>query len=157
MLEERLFTQKLLESEQMLHRIACAFLRSESDRQDAMQETALKAWLHRNRLREERFFKTWITRIMINECRLIHRKARRMTVTDTIPDQPVPDSNELETRMMLEILPEKQRVPLILHYLEGFSLEEIAQVQNISVGIVKYRMHQARKALRVEWNGKEEP
>jgi RNA polymerase sigma-70 factor (ECF subfamily) len=74
-----------------------------------------------------------------------------------IPDQPVPDSNELETRMMLEILPEKQRVPLILHYLEGFSLEEIAQVQSISVGIVKYRMHQARKALRVEWNGKEEP
>ena len=150
MLEERLFTQKLLESEQMLHRIACAFLRSESDRQDAMQETAL-------RLREERFFKTWITRIMINECRLIHRKARRMTVTDTMPDQPAPDNNEVETRLMLESLPEKQRVPLILHYLEGFSLEEIAQVQNISVGIVKYRMHQARKALRVEWNGKEEP
>ena len=143
MLEERLFTQKLLESEQMLHRIACAFLRSESDRQDAMQETALKAWQHRNRLREERFFKTWITRIMINECRLIHRKARRMTVTDTMPDQPAPDNNEVETR--------------ILHYLEGFSLEEIAQVQNISVGIVKYRMHQARKTLRVEWNGKEEP
>ena len=149
MLEERLFTQKLLESEQMLHRIACAFLRSESDRQDAMQETAL--------LREERFFKTWITRIMINECRLIHRKARRMTVTDTMPDQPAPDNNEVETRLMLESLPEKQRVPLILHYLEGFSLEEIAQVQNISVGIVKYRMHQARKTLRVEWNGKEEP
>ena len=75
----------------------------------------------------------------------------------TIPDQPALDSNELETRLMLESLPEKQRVPLILHYLEGFSLEEIAQVQNISVGIVKYRMHQARKALRVEWNGKEEP
>ena len=157
MMDERQFTRMLLESEQMLYRIACAFLRSESDRQDAMQETALKAWQHRNRLREERFFKTWITRIMINECRLIHRKAKRMIVTDTIPDQPVPDSNELETRLMLEILPEKQRVPLILHYLEGFSLEEIAQVQSISVGIVKYRMHQARKALRVEWNGKEEP
>ena len=156
MLEERLFTQKLLESEQMLYRIACAFLRSESDRQDAMQETALKAWQHRNRLREERFFKTWITRIMINECRLIHRKAKRMIVTDTIPDQQVPDSNELETRLMLESLPEKHRVPLILHYLEGFSLEEIAQVQNISIGIVKYRMHQAQKKLRVEWNGKEE-
>ena len=80
-----------------------------------------------------------------------------MIVTDTIPDQPAPDSNELETRLMLESLPEKQRVPLILHYLEGFSLEEIAQVQNISIGIVKYRMHQARKVLRVEWNGKEEP
>ena len=99
----------------------------------------------------------WLMLEAKNECRLIHRKARRMIVTDTIPDQPTPDSNELETRLMLESRPEKQRVPLILHYLEGFSLEEIAQVQNISVGIVKHRMHQARKTLRVEWNGKEEP
>ena len=157
MLEERLFTQKLLESEQMLYRIACTLLRSETDRRDAMQETALKAWQNRNLLREERFFRTWITRIMINECRMIHRKAQRMIITDTLPDQPAPDSNELETRLMLESLPEKQRTPLILHYLEGFSLEEIARVQNVSVGIVKYRMHQARKVLRVEWNGKEEP
>jgi len=59
-LEERVFTQELLESEQMLYRIACAFLRSEADRQDAMQETALKAWQNRRRLREERFFKTWV-------------------------------------------------------------------------------------------------
>ena len=43
-MEERRFTLKLLESEQMLYRIACAFLRSEADRRDAMQETALKAW-----------------------------------------------------------------------------------------------------------------
>ena len=63
---------------------------------------------------------------------------------------------EQELRSRLESLPEKQRVPLVLHYLEGFSLEEIAQVQHISLSLVKYRMHQARKALRVEWNGKEE-
>jgi len=57
---------------------------------------------------------------------------------------------------MLESLPEKQRIPLLLHYLEGFSLEEISQMLHVSVGIVKYRMYQARKKLRVEWNGKEE-
>ena len=157
MLEERFFTQKLLESEQMLYRVACAFLRSEADRRDAMQETALKAWQNRHRLREERFFKTWITSIMINECRLIHRKSKRIIITDVLPDRPAPEDRELETRLMLESLPEKQRIPLVLHYLEGFSLEEIAQVQNVSVGIIKYRMHQARKALRVEWNVKEEP
>ena len=53
---------------------------------------------------------------------------------------------------MLESLPEKQRIPLVLHYLEGFSLEEIAQIQHISLSLVKYRMHQARKTLRVDWN-----
>ena len=66
-MEERRFTLKLLESEQMLYRIACAFLRSEADRRDAMQETAPKAWQYRDRLREEHYFRTWITRIMVNE------------------------------------------------------------------------------------------
>ena len=79
-----------------------------------------------------------------------------MVVTETLPDQAAPENHILETRLMLESLPEKQRIPLVLHYLEGFSLEEISRVQHVSVGIVKYRMHQARKKLRVEWNGKEE-
>ena len=156
MLEERPFTQKLLESEPMLYRIACALLRSESDRQDAMQETALKAWKNRASLREEQYFRTWISRIMVNECHNLHRKNSRYVPMEELPDRPAPDSGEQETRLMLESLPEKQRVPLVLHYLEGFSLEEIARVQHISLALVKYRMHQARKALRVEWNGKEE-
>ena len=156
MLEERPFTQKLLESEPMLYRIACALLRSETDRQDAMQETALKAWKNRASLREEQYFRTWISRIMVNECHNLHRKNSRYVPVEELPDRPAPDSGEQETRLMLESLPEKQRVPLVLHYLEGFSLEEIAQVQHISLALVKYRMHQARKALRVEWNGKEE-
>ena len=156
MMEERPFTQKLLESEPMLYRIACALLRSEADRQDAMQETALKAWKNRTSLREEQYFRTWISRIMVNECHNLHRKNSRYVPVEELPDRPAPDSGEQETRLMLESLPEKQRVPLVLHYLEGFSLEEIAQVQHISLALVKYRMHQARKALRVEWIGKEE-
>ena len=156
MMEERPFTQKLLESEPMLYRIACALLRSEADRQDAMQETALKAWKNRASLREEQYFRTWISRIMVNECHNLHRKNSRYVPVEELPDRPAPDSGEQETRLMLESLPEKQRIPLVLHYLEGFSLEEIARVQHISLALVKYRMHQARKALRVEWIGKEE-
>jgi RNA polymerase sigma-70 factor (ECF subfamily) len=156
MLDERMFTRKLLESEQMLYRIACAFLRSEADRQDAMQESALKAWKNRDDLREERFFKTWITRIMVNECKQLLRKNKKTIIANNILDQQIQSHTELDVRLMLESLPEKQRVPLILHYLEGFSLQEISQVQKVSIGIVKYRMYQSRKALRVEWDGKEE-
>ena len=151
-MEERPFTQKLLESEPMLYRISCALLRSEADRQDAMQETALKAWKNRASLREEQYFRTWISRIMVNECHNLHRKNSRYVPMEELPDRPAPETGEQETRLM----PEKQRVPLVLHYLEGFSLEEVARVQHISLALVKYRMHQARKALRVEWNGKEE-
>ena len=140
----------------MLYRISCALLRSEADRQDAMQETALKAWQHTFQLKEEQYFKTWIAKILVNECHRICRKNRKVVVMDKVPDLPAKESHGLEIRLMLESLPEKQRIPMILHYLEGFSLEEIARVQGSTIAIVKYRMHQARKTLRVEWNGTEE-
>ena len=156
MMDELQFTRKLLDSEQMLYRIACALLRSEADRQDAMQETALKAWQNYGRLREEQYFKTWICRIMVNECHNLRRKNSRCFPAEMIPDQPAPENDDQETRLMLESLPEKLRVPLVLHYLEGFTLEEIARIQQVSLALVKNRMHRGRKALRVEWNGKEE-
>ena len=149
-MDERTFTLKLLESEGMLYRIACGLLRSEVDRQDAMQETALKAWQYRGRLREEKAFKTWIARILVNECRNIFRKNRNIVLLEILPEEPATENKEMETRLMLESLPEKQRVPMVLHYLEGFSIEEIAQVQHTSVGMVKQRMFQARKTLRIE-------
>ena len=93
---------------------------------------------------------------MVNECHNLCRKNNRTVPMENLPDLPAPENGEQETRLMLESLPEKQRVPLILHYLEGFSLEEIAAIQHITLALVKYRMHQARRTLRVEWDGKEE-
>ena len=157
MMDERIFTQQLLDSEQMLYRISCTLLRSEDDRRDAMQETALKAWQNRDKLREERYFKTWVSRILINECRNICRKSMRMIPMEEVP---VPENADRQAadrdiRLMLEGLPERQRVPIVLHYLEGFSLEEIARVQHLTLSMVKYLMHQARKTLRLEMDGKE--
>ena len=154
-MDEQEFTRRLLDSEQMLYRIACVMLRSPEDRQDAMQETAMKAWQSRLRLREDRYFTTWLTRILLNECKALHRKSFRTVPMESLPEQRAPEK-DMELRMLLEKLPEKQRVPLVLHYLEGFSLEEIARVQHAPLGTVKYRLHQARKALRVEMVGKGE-
>ena len=154
-MNERDFTDKLLESERMLYRIACGLLRSEDDRQDALQETVLKAWQNISRLREEKYFRTWITRILVNECHNMNRKAGREIPVETLPEAPAPQHDDLAFRMLLEALPEKQRVPIVLHYLEGFSLKEIAQVQRISLSMVKYRMRQARKALAVEYGAED--
>ncbi len=149
------FIQRVRESEQMLYRISCTLLRSEEDRRDALQETALKAWQHRGRLREEKYFSTWITRILLNECRGLLRKNARLRSAEALRQQGAPDPDP-ELRMLLDALPENQRTPLALHYLEGFSLAEIARVQRVPLGTVKYRLHQARKALRVEMEEKEE-
>lgn len=154
MMDERYFTQKLLDSEAMLYRIACTLLRNEEDRRDALQETALKAWRARGQLRNEQYFTTWLVRILMNECRSLSRKGPLRPIGSCCLNRRHRlQDNDL--RLLLDALPEKQRVPLVLHYLEGFSLEEIARVMRIPVGTAKYRLHQARKALRIELSGEE--
>ena len=115
-----------------------------------MQETALRAWQRRDTLREEKFFTTWVTRILINVCHGMYRRQKRWVLTEQVePGQYVP-SGDAELRMTLETLPEKLRLPLWLFYLEGFSIAELAQTLGVPEGTVKYRLHQARKALKVE-------
>lgn len=155
MLDEQTFLDKLLGAERMLYHVACTLLREENDRRDALQETALKAWQHRGSLREERYFATWVTRILINECRSIGRKGRRWVLSDTMPERPAPPEGDVELRVLLEAMPEKHRLPLVLYYLEGFSVEEVARALGVPVGTAKCRLFQARKALRVELDGEE--
>jgi len=155
MMDERSFTEALLQSEPMLYRIACPLLRQEEDRKDALQETALRAWQSRGKLREEKYFKTWITRILINVCHSIRRKNAKYVPADNLPERPAPPERDSELRVMLEALPEKNREALVLYYLEGMSVKEIAAVLRVPAGTVKYRLHQARKALQVELDEKE--
>lgn len=155
MMDERAFTRMLLENEQMLYRIACGLLRSEEDRRDAMQDAARKAWQNRKNLREEKYCKTWLVRILINECHSLCRKKKREMIAEPRPTTSKAELEAVEMRLMLELLPEKQRIPIVLHYMEGFSLEEIGQTLQIPVSLVKSRMYQARKALRVEMKDEE--
>lgn len=155
MMDDKVFTDKLLSSETMLYRIAATLLPCEADRLDVMQETALRAWQSRRSLREERYFTTWLTRILINECRSLQRRQKRMVLMDQPPDVPTLPDNDPELRLMLESLPPRQREALCLFYLEGFSIREMARILRIPEGTVKYRLHEARKALKVELTEKE--
>ncbi len=154
MMDDKVFTQKLLESEGMLYRVAASLLPGEADRMDAMQETALKAWQNRQTLREEAHFSAWITRILMNECRNVYRRQKRLVLMDAVPETSVQERDP-QLRQMLEALPRRHREVLVLFYLEGFSIQEIAGILHIPQGTVKYRLHAARKAMKVELSGEE--
>ncbi len=157
-MNESTYLTRMAGAEKTLYHIACGMLSSEHDRQDALLETAALCWQHRYRLKNEDYFTTWSARILINVCRSMYRRTRRLQpMPEEMPDIPAPDRMaEVELRLSIEKLPPKYRVVIVMHYLEGFSLQEMAEVLRIPVGTVKYRMHQARKALRVELDeGKE--
>ena len=133
----------------MLYRVAWSILRNEADVQDALQEAALKAWEKRGSLRDTRYFRTWITRILIRVCYDLGRSRRRTVLAEAIPTQATaaPDP---ELALALEALPDKLRLPLVLCYAEGMSYEEIADVLRIPVSTVRGRIHRGKEALRKE-------
>lgn len=143
-MDEKQFCQRVEPARDKLFRIAYTLLHNEQDCSDALQEALLRAWQNLDRLREERYFDTWLVRILINECKRL--RTRRQPVV-SVPAAPFePDDRPLHDA--LQAMDERYRLPLVLHYLEGYSLEEIAWLLRVPTGTVKSRMHAGRRKLR---------
>ena len=132
-----------------LYRIALSILRNNADVQDALQETVLKAWEKQHTLRNEAYFATWVTRIAINVCKESLRKNKRLVLMDEVPDTPVTQDG-ITLQMLLECLPEKLRLPLVLQYAEGMNTAEVAQAMHLTQTAVRSRIHRAKLILRKE-------
>ena len=135
---------------EMMFRVAWSILRNRTDVQDALQDAALKAWEKRNTLRNEQFFRTWITRILINVCYDIQRKHRSVVPLEKIPVQLPASAPDPGLVAALNALPEKLRLPLVLCYSEGMTYEEAAEVLRIPASTVRGRLRRGKDALRKE-------
>jgi RNA polymerase sigma-70 factor (ECF subfamily) len=143
------FAERLTNMRETIYRISCSQLYNPSDRDDAVQETLLKAWYKRHRLENEQYMKTWVIRILINECHNIHRKQKREAMTYELPEQMASVNNNVELYDALLRLNEKLRLPVVLHYIEGYKVQEISKILNVPKGTVLWRMSKAREELSV--------
>lgn len=148
-MDKEFFIQEIQAHSGMLYRVAYSILRNDDACKDALQDTALKAWEKRSSLREERYFRSWITRILINTCYDTQKKHRRIVSMDDIPEPSVAPPDPM-LALALQTLPEKLRLPLVLCYSEGMSYEEIAQTLRLPLTTVRGRIHRAKAELRKE-------
>ena len=141
------FIRRVRGCERRLYRVARTLLPSEADCEDAVQEALLRAWARLDTLRNEAYFETWLMRILINQCRAFYRRRSRgeVELTEDIPGPEAGDSSLLEALMKL---PEKPRVALELHYIEGYDVKACARMLGVPEGTVKWRLHQGRKLLK---------
>ena len=95
-------------------------------------------------------------RIVINSCRDAQRKRKRYVLKDNI-ELPLQNEDDARDELWESVcaLEEKLRVPMVLHYYEGFAIDEIAQIERRPAGTIATRMSRARKILRDELNKKE--
>lgn len=143
------FSERLTAMRETLYRVSYSRLSQGCDRDDAVQETLLKAWDNRHRLNEERYMQTWVVRILINECGNIHRRRRRETPLGDVPadSRTAPPDSDIELHDALFRLREPLRLPIVLHYIEGFRVREIADMLRMPQGTVLWRLSKARKEL----------
>lgn len=147
---DEFFTSQIVEITQTLYRVSYAQLAQSHDREDAVQECLRKAWEKRRMLKDDRYFQTWIIRILINECHNIQRKKQRFVLMEEMPRGEAQDlaTEDGMLRAALFRLEEKLRLPILLHYIEGYQLNEISKILRIPQGTVKSRMARGRKQLR---------
>ena len=129
-----------------LRRIAYSIVRNEHDAQDAVQQALLAIWARRECVEFARL-KPYLTRAVMNACRDIQRARQKAIPMKEMPEmryQP-PDGVLADA---VERLPEELRLPLLLHYMEGYKLAEIAGALGQSLPQVTSRLFRARKRLK---------
>ncbi|AEY66744.1 RNA polymerase sigma factor [Clostridium sp. BNL1100] len=143
------FSTRIVAMMQTLYRVSYAQLSQSCDRDEAVQECLYKAWKKRNQLKDERYMQTWVIRILINECHNIQRKKGRELPLNEVPERVAPADANYELHDALFSIDETLRMPIILHYIEGFSIGEIAQILRCPQGTVKSRMLRGRQKLKI--------
>lgn len=134
---------------QSMYKVAKSMLSSEEDIADAFQETIMTCWEKIHQLEEERYFRTWLIRILINKCNDILRQKQKLVLVEQLPEIPKADLGfaNLEWEEVLNSLDEKYRIVVILYYVEGFKTSEIAELLGIQESSVRTRLSRSKEKL----------
>ena len=135
-------------------RLAFAMLRKRDDAEDVVQEAAMKAWQKRRTFRAGAEPRPWFLAIVVNECRMIHRRRLRNSIEPLDPEQATSPVARLgieevdQLRRALARLGREDRLVLVLRYYLDLPNEEVGRTLGISAATARVRVHRAIQRLR---------
>ena len=140
----------------MLFRICLVILCNESDAEDAVQDTFIKYLSKSPTFNDSEYEKAWLITVATNRCKNMRRYNIIRKHLD-INDLQLYCKNEENYGLLdaLMKLPHKHKVVLLLHYVEGYKVEEIARILNLTVAAVKKRLQRGRELIRQHYREEE--
>ena len=152
------FLTLMRENELSMYRTAKAILHREDDVEDAVQEAVCRACYKIGDLRQPRYFKTWITRVVINCCYDLLRDQRGIVSLELLPETGYEEDRDaaLDVRESLAALGENDRLILTLYYLNDLSVRDVAKLLGISEGAVKQRLVHGRRRFKEAYEMREQ-
>ncbi len=141
-----------------LYRVAQAKLSNIDDINDAIQETITKAYSKLHTLKKSKYFRTWIIKILINECNVIYRKKYKQAkifnklsiskITDEVTNPFNIVEDKIDFDILLKHLNEKEQLILALYFNSKFIPDEISDILGINVNTVKSIIYRAKEKLK---------
>lgn len=154
------FSQLMHLYKEKLYKIAFAYLRNEENSLDAVSETIYKCYFNIKKLKEPKYFNTWIIKILINSCKDTLKSSNKVIYIDEYTKVDEDDVSTLETELKLasnidlynaiDKLNDKFRSIIILKYFEDMTIAQISEVLDIPEGTIKVYLRRAISILRVE-------
>ena len=140
---------------QSMYRVAWTYLGNDEDAADAISETVLVCYEKIETLKKDAYFKTWMIRILINQCKDILKHRSRIQSKAEMQESAFEDSGyiDCEWKEVLSCLDEKYRIILLLYYTREMDTREIAELLDISRNTVITRLARGRKLLKRELEG----
>lgn len=150
--DEEAFIRLMESQSDCMYKMAKTILKNEEDVADAMAETVLVCWEKLSTLKENRYVKTWMIRILMNKCYDLLRKKELLLTEDTVSEADAREDGYgmAEWEQVLQGLDEKYRLVMLLYYVDGFKIREVSEILDIPAATVKTRLVRGRKQLADE-------
>ena len=132
-----------------IYRLAFSWLKSQADADDVVQEVLLRLYRTDREFESEEHVKNWLMKVTVNECRKMWRRPFRAheNIDDYIETLVFEDRSCRDLFEAVMRLDRPKRTAVMLYYIEGYSIREIASLLGVPAGTVGTRLARARKEL----------
>lgn len=161
--DKNAFTDIILQIRNDLYKIAKTRISSDDDIEDLIQDTMIETYKHIKKLREPEKFKMWVIKILVNKCNKLYKKKYRNDISIDeynmenyiILNSQKDIEDDLNFYYLIKKLKYEERIVLVLHYMEQYSVKDISKILKINENTVKTHLFRARERIKKDLNKKE--
>ena len=152
--DDEAFDELILSIRKELYLIAKTKLSNDDDIADSISETILICYKNIKKLKHDEYFKTWIIRILINECKKTYKrnKKRNLSIEDNDLENYIVSEEKFENNLSFDIvikdLNDEEKLILTLFYCSEYTTKEISKILNKNENTIRSKISRAKNKLR---------
>lgn len=153
------FQQLIHLEKEKLYKMAYVYMRNEDEALEVFQETVYLAFKSITKLKNDRYFSTWIIRILINTSISTLRKKKRFVLINEEMWDNMPGKEMVETDVQIDLMnalnemDEKYKTVLLLRYYQDYTIQQIAVILGCPEGTVKTNIRRGITVLKEKMKG----